>query len=190
MKRLLIVSAVVVGMAGSALAITYTDVQAPGASINTGSTYNGTFNIVTPGSDSATIGGVTYTDAGGYVPGNPLSDVTVSFLFKDSSHLVPNITFVVGLGSINLGVWGGATETFTFEGTTGAINFLQNNGHIDYTIGSILGSFTFADAVLQASTIESQSTPVPDGGGTLILLGSSLIALMVVQKSFAVAKGH
>ena len=190
MKKLFIVGAVVLSLAGSASAITYTDVQTPGASISAWSTYSGTFDIVNPGSDSATIGGTTYSDFGGYTPGNPLSDVSVSFWFSDSAHILPNITFVVGLGSINLGIWGGTTETFSYEGTTGAINFLQKNGQIDYTIGSLLGTFTFNDAVLQASTVESQSESVPDGGMTLMLLGSSLIALIVVQKRLVVAKGN
>jgi len=190
MRKILTVGMVAFGIVGSGFAFSYTDVQTPEVSLDTLDTYNGAFNIVNPGSDSVNIGGTTYTDIGGFVPGTSLSDVTVTFWFTDKAHSIPNLTFVVGLGSIELGAWNGTTQTFSFEGTTGAIDFLQDNGHIDYTVGSLLGSFTLADALLQADVSQNVSSvqTVPDGGTTLTLLGLGLFAVIVAKKGAATAK--
>lgn len=185
MKKLLIAGFAVVGLAGSGLAVSYTDVQAPGVTLDTWDTYTGTFNLVNPGTDSVKIGATTYTDAGGFTPGTALSDVTATFWFTDTAHQLPNVSIVLGLGTVDLGAWSGTTQTFSFAGSTGAIDFLENSGHIDYTVGSLFGSFTFADAVLQANTtpITGQGTSnVPDGGVTLGMLGSGFIALVFIQK--------
>ena|SRR5438445_750554 len=181
----------------SVSAITYTDIQNPNKYVPSRGSYTGIFDIVDPradlGLDHYTISGFpsqngTFTDRGSYVPGTPISDLTVRFYLTDAS-LIPIDVFAVSLdGYTTAGIMIGQKATFSFKGGSGVIDMVEADGQLSYTVSSILGDFTVKYALLTANTTESASVRVPDGGSTVTMLGFGLLAMIPLHRRFHLAK--
>jgi len=183
----------------SVSALTYTDIQNPNQYVASRGSYTGIFDIVDPradhGLDQYTISGFpsqngTFTDRGGYVPGTPISDLTVRFYLTDAS-LIPIDVFAVSLdGYTSAGLMIGQKATFSFKGGAGVIDMVEADGLLSYTVSSILGDFTVKYALLTASTTESNpnTVRVPDGGLTVTMLGLGLLAIAPLHRRFRSAK--
>ena len=192
MKYFLPGLAAVVALAFQASATTFTDIQAPvGAYVASGASYSGTFDIVSPGSLTQDIGGFPsgngrFVDHGGYVPNTPLSSVAVTFYLTDSSF-IPLDLVCVNLENAGggLGIMWGRRATFSFQGGTGVLDALQQDGKLSYTVSSIVGDFTVKYALLQADTTSTAS--VPDGGSTLLLLGGAFVVLAIFRRRLGLA---
>ena len=177
--------------------IVYVDQVADGESANS---VTGTFNIVNPGSSSYTLTGYntgngTYYDKGGYVPGTPISDATVSIFIRDSSGYTANII-------INLKNTSGTTEQtytgmdsgnnpysvdFGFAVDNTALSVLESTGTLNWRVlDSGTGNYTVEYALLQANW--TGTALAPDGGITAGLLGLAIIAMATIRRRFAVAK--
>ena len=180
----------VIGSSGFALS--YVDVQHPNQYIPSFGTYNGQFNIVSPGSSTFTISGFssgngTFSDAGGYVVGTPLSNVKATFYLTDTSFLHLDIVDI-SLGDYNGvddAIWLlGKTTTFSFDGQSAQVKWLMNHGTIGYQVSSDFGDFVLSYAMLTASSapVVPQGGAVADGASTLALVGMGLLGLVGVQR--------
>ncbi|MGV3774776.1 MAG: VPDSG-CTERM sorting domain-containing protein [Verrucomicrobiales bacterium] len=171
--------------------ITYSGGQ-NGGPMNPGHTVvNGEFNILPGGSggDVTTVqtqgsadyfdDGVTYTDVDGFVPGS--ETVTqpsfVSFYFRDNNDQ-PNdevVTIALENGSFNSGTVTLNNRSITFVqigGTVDIFTQIDGDGKLSFTVTRNDGVFYLDYARLDVNT-----TNVPDGGTTSILLGASFLAL-------------
>lgn len=160
--------------------------------VKSGGAFSSYFNIISPGSLTATIAGFgsadgTFTDAGGYVPGTELVDVTVSFYLTDSSF-IPIDIICFNLDDLLAGalMWG-HSAAFTFSGGSALLDVVEEDGMLQYYVKSVWGDFRVKHALLTATTSEA-SPAVPDGGATLLLLGGALAGLAGLQRRFNLFK--
>jgi hypothetical protein len=195
LKHVILAGVATLALGSTALANSYTDIQNPNATIDPFHPYAGTFSIVNPGSSSYTIGAPytsgtgTFTDAGGYVLGTPLSDATASFYFYDKAHgNYDYVSAILYAGFVPIqsasydsssGTW---SEDLSIDGNALTLTWLEVTGGISYSVSDIgLGSaFTLQYALLQADT--TTSSEVPDGGTTIALLGMGLLGVCAVSR--------
>ena len=192
MKYFLPGLAAVIALAFQASATTFTDIQVPSAHVASGGSFSGIFDIVTPGSDtqisisSFPSGNGIFSDSGGYTRNTPLSSVAVTFYLTDSSFIPLDLVCVdLENAGGGLGIMWGRRATFSFQGGTGVLDALQQDGKLSYTVSSIVGDFTVKYALLQADTTSTAS--VPDGGSTLLLLGGSFVVLAIFRRRLGLA---
>jgi hypothetical protein len=181
MKKLLLGLAMA-GLAGtSAKATNYSDTDLIFAVLNSSTpifnaaagTANNDFNIVLDDADIV-------PDSVGYVPGTPLTNVKVGFTFATAGNTY-NVSYT--LGSTSSGALGGLPTgtTFSVGGAVGAlaVTDLQLDGILEYTVKWVSGpAFIVTSARLTAETIP----PVPDGGSTVMLLGSTLMGMAALAR--------
>jgi hypothetical protein len=133
--------------------------------------------------------GQTYTDILGFEPGflERIVEANAYFYLRnangDSDVYEVDLTGFV-TGSVE---GGGNFSRFILGGSLGsvALNMLNDNGYLDYTVERESGAFTFDYAQLQVVLTVPGGTPpggVPDGGSTLMLLGCALMGLGTVTR--------
>jgi hypothetical protein len=171
------------GLAGtSAKAINYSDTDLILAALNSttptydaaAGTANNDFNIVVDDVDVA-------ADNVGYVPGTPLFNVKVGFTFATSGSTY-NVSYTLGSTSSGSIVGVPTGTTFSAGGFVGAIavSDLELDGILEYTVSWVSGpEFLLTSARL---TAETRSSTVPDGGSTVMLLGSTLMGMAAMAR--------
>lgn len=183
----------------SAVTMTYVDIDRPDKEIAQGKSYSGNFNIVTGDGDvnivisGYTSGNGTFSDIAGYPANGTLTSATAYFYLKDANQgqdmweIELNMKdFLEGSGTLS------GQKYYTQFGTVGGaqFDFLNNNGHISYTVSNISDNpgngakFTLEFARLVA-TAETR-TSVPDGGATLALLGLSTMGMAAIRRKVAI----
>jgi VPDSG-CTERM motif len=96
-------------------------------------------------------------------------------------------TFIVELSS-RLFLAGSATLFIGTEDVKGIALFdLSADGILNYKVTSLGGDFQVESALLVATTEPGGVRNVPDGGGTAMLLGTSLLGLLALRQKFATA---
>jgi hypothetical protein len=174
---------VLAALAQQAMATQYRDADPWGTSIAGGGSVADSFNIsILDGDanaftvDSSTygalqLGGATFTSAGGYIAGTPISGGDVSFWFRDASGAGFQIT--VGLDSV---LNSGGSVVFHSDSLDATlIADLQLDGVINYSVqNNGPNSITFDYALLEAN--------VPDGGMTVACLGFAFVGVETLRR--------
>jgi hypothetical protein len=125
--------------------------------------------------------GIRYENIVGFEPGGSeqIVSATAFFYIRGANNQNDLITF-------DLTGW--SPETVEFRGTAVrmiyggevAIDILNENGYLDFTITRDSGSFRLDYAQLQVTEVARVS--VPDGGATAALLGSALVVLGIAGR--------
>jgi len=173
MKKLLLGLALAGVASANATVLTFSDKDVIFADLNSGTpSYSGTFEIDVYDGDGP--------DGSGYNPLAPnysLYSATVGFNFTTGANQSYDLEFELGDGPE--GFSGSALgTTFAVGGAVGAIAFgdLAADGQLGYTVTWLSGpGFTLDTASLVA-------TAVPDGGSTVMLLGSTLMGMAALAR--------
>ena len=184
----------------------YQDIDSFGVSLNAKNpSQSGTFDITSrpsDGSPSVTINnsgnannryvntGVTYNDILGFQPGGSQTILSANAYFyiqgANGNNDILDIDLTGFLNDTEDRQGNGSHIIFGGGLDTGAINVLNNNGVLSYTVSRDDGSFTFDYAQLQVVTagLKAQGDPVPDGGSTAGMLGCAFLLTGVVARRF------
>jgi len=182
-------------LAGPILNPIYQDIDSFGVTLNADHpSQSGIFNI-TSGDNSPPViinstgnagnrylnAGTTYSDIVGFVPGGPVSILSAHAYFYIRNANGQNDTVTIDLTGFLLGSadFQGDASHIIFGGglDAGAIDLLNNNGELSYTVSRDSGSFIFDYAQLQVEAVG-----VPDGGSTAVMLSCALLLTGVVGR--------
>jgi hypothetical protein len=174
MKKILFLASIVVGLlAANAGAKTYTDTNSDDvyfSSLGGVSSYTGSFNILNDGYKPAT---------------EQVYSANADFQFWDIFGGSESLT--VALGGSPFEQTGSFSGLITLsDSVVGSALFdLSSDGIVSYTITRTSGEFYLTSATL---TAQAGSRSVPDGGVTLALLGMSVVAVVGIQRKFALSR--
>lgn len=132
-------------------------------------TFFGTdFGPTSSGHVNSALTGHTYTGTG--------DKVTFS-VYSDPSNLGAAAHLITASGDI--------TPTIALPPFTGAYGYAGSGGPLDGTLYSLTEVMTIAGGNAASYSLDGSLTSVPDGGTTLVLLGSALSSLALLRKRFA-----
>lgn len=156
-----------------------------------GATVSSSFNLVNPdGTSSFNIAAPysgffqgTYASALGFVPNANYftSSANLILFFRDPGAGAEALTFTAGMFSFNQGSF--ATLLVISQDVTAQVfGDIDSTGGFNYSVSATSGSF-----ILDAAYLEVEANAVPDGGSTVALLGSVLMAGACLRRKFGVA---
>ena len=166
------------------------------------SSVSDTFDIRTAGPGSVTIRtgyageGTVYSDIGGFNPGGSqvLLSATASFYFRSASGQYDR--FDIDLNSEDFipstagGAQGATPHYIAIDNVNvGLVNFLNDNGYINYTVTAVNttgydSKFVLDYALLQVQTDPTTDPALPDAGSTSGMLGCAFLALAALKRQF------
>ena len=178
MKKLLLGLTLAGMAANSAQAVILSDIDRIDVTLNAGDTFDGAagtanndFNIATDDVDG-------FADVAGYVPGSGLDGAIFGFNFTTFEGTF-NVQYTVGAFN-GFGIGGVAGTTFALGGVLLGLQLtdLENDGILEYTVTNNGGpSF-----ILNTASLVAWNNVVPDGGSTVMLLGSTLVGMAALAR--------